>query len=497
VIFESLKEREETVAYRDLREWIDTLDREGELARVKVEVDWDLEIGGILRENMDRNGPALLFENIRDYRNTICTKLFASSLSSNSRIALMLGLSKDTPYRDLIRVWRERAKKSVKPVIVDTGPCKENILKGDDVDLFQFPTPHWQKLDGGRYIGTFHGVVTKDPDTGWINVGTYRQMIHDKNTTTMSLAQGQHIWFHWRKYRPKGKNMPLAVAIGWDQVLPAVAASPVGTGVDEYDIMGALRQKPVELVKCETVDLYVPASSEIVLEGEVITDRSKFITCGPFGEYTGHYGPANLRPPFKVNCITFRKDPILQGTMEGMPINEDHRICSVSHSALIWDLLEERMTGVTGVNNDPSTAYANLIVQIDNSYYGQVHQVAANVWSSHLSNMMCKNIFVCDQDVDIYNLSKVFWAFGYRVDPSKDIIQFPGWISALDPVVHPQDRLGPGGNKGIRLLIDATKPIDRPRADEYLGEKFAIVAYPDDETMRKVETRWEEYGINH
>jgi UbiD family decarboxylase len=483
------------MAYKDLRDWVAKLEQEGELARIKTKVDWNLEIGGIARENMDRGGPALMFENIIDYQDTFCKKLFTCSLSTNSRISLMLGLPKDTPYRDLIQIWRERVKKPINPNIVDTGPCKENILKGDDVDLFQIPTPHWQKLDGGRYIGTFHGVVTKDPETHWTNVGMYRQMIHDKKTTTMSVAQGQHIWFHWRKYRPKGENIPLAVAIGWDQVLPAVSASPVATGVDEYTIMGALRQEPVDLVKCETVDLYVPASSEIVLEGEVITERSEFITCGPFGEYTGHYGPANLRPPFKVKCITFRNDPILQGTMEGMPINEDHRICSVSHSALIWDLLDERMTGITGVNNDPSTAYANLIVQIDNSYYGQVQQVAANVWSSHLSNMMCKNIIVCDQDVDIYDLNKVFWAIGYRVDPAKDIIQFPGWISALDPVVHPKDRLGPGGNKGTRILIDATKPIDRPKVDEYWGERFAVVAYPDDETMKKVRKKWKDYGI--
>ena len=483
------------MAYQDIRDWIKTLEREKELARIKTKVDWDLEIGAIARENMDRDGPALLFENIEGHEDTICRKLFTCSLSSFSRIALMLGLPKDTPYRDLIQIWSERSKKPLEPVIVDTGPCKENIIKGDDVDLFQFPTPHWQKLDGGRYIGTFHGVVTKDPDTGWTNVGMYRQMIHDRQTTTMSVAQGQHIWFHWRKYRPKGQNLPIAAAIGWDPVLPAVAAAPVATDTDEYAIMGALRQKPVELVKCETVDLYVPASSEIVLEGEVITDRSKFITCGPFGEYTGHYGSANLRPPFKINCITFRDDPILQGTMEGMPINEDHRLCSVSHSATIWDLLNERMTGITGVNNDPSTAYANLIVQINNSYYGQVHQVAANVWSSHLSNMMCKNIIVCDQDVDIYDLNKVFWALGYRVDPLRDIIQFPGWISALDPVVHPKDRFGPGGNKGTRLLIDATKPIDKPRAEEYWGEKFAVVALPDDETMKKVRNNWESYGI--
>jgi UbiD family decarboxylase len=483
------------MAYSDLREWIQVLEKEGELTRVKKEVDWDLELGAVARENMDRNGPALLFENIKGHRDTLCKRLLTCSLSSFSRVALMMGLPKDTPYPELIKTWRERVKKPVPPVVVKTGPCKENIIKGDEVDLAQFPAPHWQKLDGGRYIGTFHGVVTKDPDTNWTNVGMYRQMIHDRNHTTMSVAQGQHIWFHWRKYRPKGQNMPMAVAIGWDQVLPAVSSAPVATGVDEYSIMGAIRQRPVELVKCETNDLFVPASAEIVLEGEVITDRSQFVTCGPFGEYTGHYGPANPRPPFKINCITFRNDPILQGTMEGVPINEDHRICSVSHSGLIWDLLNERMTGITGVNNDPSTAYANLIVQIDNSYYGQVHQVAANVWSSHLSNMMCKNIIVCDQDVDIYDINKVFWALGYRVDPPRDIIQFPGWISALDPVVHTKDKMGAGGNKGTRLLIDATKPINAPRSDEYWGERFAVVAYPDKDTMAGVKKNWESYGI--
>lgn len=288
--------------------------------------------------------------------------------------------------------------------------------------------------------------------------------------------------------------MPVAVAIGWDQTLPAVAAAPVPEGVDEWDIMGALRQEPVELVKCETVDLHVPASAEIVLEGEVITDVKTFKNDGPFGEFTGYYGLPSMRPVFKVNCITFRNDPILQGTLEGLPINEDHRMCSVSHSAMVWNLLDERMIGVTGVNCDPSTAYTNTIVQIDNSYYGQVQQVAANIWSSKIALDVGKNIIVCDQDVDIWDLNRVFWALAYRVDPTRDIIQYPGWIHALDPIVPPDQRLGPGGNKGTRLLIDATKPIDRPR-DEYFGERFPPVAYPDAATMERVRKNWEKYGI--
>jgi UbiD family decarboxylase len=485
------------MAYRDLREWIQKLEEAGELKRVGAEVDWNLEIGGILREICDRSGPALLFENIKDHKKTLSTKLFTASLGTFPRVALMLGLPQETPYRDLIKIWRERVRKPVKPVVLDKGACKENILKGKDVDLFQFPTPHWHKLDGGRYIGTFHGVVTKDPETNWENVGTYRQVVHDKNSTSMSVAQGQHIWIHWRKYRRKGKNLPLAVAIGWDPILPAVAASPVPMGVDEWDIMGGLRQEPVELVKCETVDLRVPASSEIVLEGEVITDVSTFKNDGPFAEYPGYYGTTSQRPVFKVHCITFRNNPILQGTITGKPITEDHRVASVSHSALLWDLLDERMPGITGVNNDPSTAYANVIVSIDNSYYGQVQQVAANIWGWMGSHQIGKNIIVCDSDINIYDLNEVFWAIAYRVDPKRDILQFPHWIHALDPIVHPDEKvLGPGGNMGTKLLIDATKPIEKPRSDKLFGEKFAVVAYPDENTMKLVRRKWKEYGID-
>jgi UbiD family decarboxylase len=483
------------MAYRDLREWIKTLEKEGELARVKTEVDWNLEIGGILRRICDTAGPAVLFENIKDYKDTICTKLFTGSLATFPRVALMLGLPKDTPYKELITVWRERSKKRIKPVLVDTGPCKENILKGDDVNLFQFPVPHWSKLDGGRYISTFDGVITKDANTGWENMGVYRAVIHDKSSTSMSVAQGQHIWHCWRSWRREGKNMPLAIAIGGAPLLPAVAAAPVPLQVDEWDVWGAVQQQPVELVKCETVDLRVPASTEIVLEGEVLTDISTFKNDGPFSEFTGHYGGKSQRPVFKVNCITFRNDPIFQGTITGLPVTEDHIVPAVTHSAIVWDLLDERMSGVTGVNADPSTAYTNIIVQIDNSYYGQVHQVAANIWSSKTSLDVGKNIIVCDEDVDIYDLRRVFWALAYRVDPVKDIITFPGWIHALDPIVHPNERLGFGGNKGTRLLIDATKAIDRPRSDELFGERFAPVAYPDKDTMDMVIKNWAKYGL--
>ena len=484
------------MAIKDLREWISELETEGEVARITEKVDWDLELGGITQESFDRGGPALLFENIKGYESTFCRRFFTGALATYPRIALMLGLPKDTPYPQLIDIWRERSKRRVKPVVVPTGPVKQHIVKGDDVNMFDFPAPLWHKLDGHRYIGTFDGVVTKDRDSDWINVGLYRRAIHNEKQLGITFTVGQHAWLHWRSYSKRGENVPVAVAVGWNPIMPAVACSHQGIGTSEYDVMGGLLGEPVELVQCETSDLLVPATAEIVYEGYLDTNRDSFKLEGPFGEYTGYYcSVPHTRPVFNVTCITYRDDPILMGTLEGVPINEDHRITSIGHSASIRDLLDERMRGVTAVNVDPSTAWSNVFVQIDNSYVGQVHQVAANVWSSMSSVMIGKNVFVFDQDVDIFDLNKVMWALGYRLNGERDIIRFPGWVSPLDPSIHPKDRVHEAVKKGDRLLFDCTKPIDWPRTDEWFGERFAPLAYPDDATMKVVRENWAKYGI--
>jgi UbiD family decarboxylase len=485
------------MAYIDLREWTEKLEEEHELARVKEKVDWNLELAGVVQEDFDRQGPALLFENIKDYENTFCKKLFTASLSTYPRIALMMGLPKDTPPREIIKIYMERIKKPKKPVMVENGPVKENILMGEKVDLLQIPAPKWHHRDGGRYIGTCDGVVTKDPESGWVNIGLYRRQLHDKNHTGLVVVHGAHIWRHWRAYKKLGrKTMPVAVVNGWDPVLPMVACSSQPPEVCEYDIMGALRQEPVELVKCETVDLEVPANAEIVYEGEVGLDYETFKMEGEFGEYAGYYGRLpSPKPVFTVNCITYRNDPIFQGTLEGVPTNEDHMMESINHSALAWDHLRQQMIGVTGVNADPSTAWANVFIQIDNSYVGQVFQAATALWGSHIANQAGKNIVVVDEDIDIFDLKKMAWAFAYRVDPKRDIHQFPGIFGPSDVSVHIKDRIGTTTYLGTRLLIDATKWIGYPRTKEWFGEKFAPVCYPDDETMKLVRDKWKKYGI--
>jgi len=488
------------MAYDDLREWIDTLEKEEELTRVKAKVDWDLEIGGIVQEVFDKNGPALLFENIKDHEDTLSKKLFVGSLQSYSRIALMMGLPKDTPPKELIRIYMERLEKPIKPVLVKTGPVKKNVIPSDEADLFQFPAPKWRDRDGGRFIGTCDGVVTKDPETGWVNIGLYRRQILDRNHTGITIIPGQHNWMHWRKHRKLGrKTMPVAMINGWDPVLPMVSCSPQPAGVCEYDVMGAIREEPVELVKCETIDLEVPANAQIVIEGEISLDFESFRKEGPFGEFMGYYGSlASKKPVVTWNCITCQDDPILQGTLEGVPINEDHHMESINLSALCWKTLNQCMRGVLGVNVHPSTGWVNAFVQIDNSYLGQVQQVATGIWCNDWAFQVAKNIMVVDADIDIFDLNKLSWAFATRVYPPRDIIQFPGTTIVTDPSVHPKDRVGLKGQTtymGVRLLIDATKFLGNPRHEDYEGERFAPVARIDEDTITKVRDRWKEYGI--
>lgn len=201
-------------------------------------------------------------------------------------------------------------------------------------------------------------------------------------------------------------------------------------------------------------------------------------------------------PIIKVKCITHRSDPILQGTLEGVPINEDHRIVSVNASSILWNFLEEQLGDVvTGVNVDPSTGWANVFVQVNNRYIGQPFRVASLIWG-YSSPYLAKNIMVVDTDIDIYDLKKIAWAFAYRVDPKKGLHIFPGWGSPTDPVVHPKDRYTHTYVKVNQLLIDATKPIhESPPSEQWRNEKFPPLAYPDGETMKKVEERWEELGL--
>src|SRR6185369_11904502 len=339
---------------KDMRDWISWLEDEGQLSRVKAPVDWDEEMGTITRRAYDVYGdasPAMLFENIKDYPAAKGpSQVFIGQFRSYARLAMMFGLDpRKTQRRDIIARYRECMRNIVPRKTVATGPCKEVILKGKDIDVWKFPVPMWHHRDGGRYVGTMHGVVTKDLNSDWINIGLYRVMVLDKNKLAVYLRPGrQHIGQQFIAYRDAKKRMPVSLIIGLEPSLPFCFSTGIPRGVCEYDVAGAVRGAAVEVVKCETNDLPVPAASEIVIEGYI--DPGEMAPEGPFGEYPGYYGELpGPSPVMHITAITHRKNPIFQGSLEGHPINESHVLASVSKTATAWEAMEN--AGITGIRD--------------------------------------------------------------------------------------------------------------------------------------------------
>ncbi|MFC2003808.1 UbiD family decarboxylase [Chloroflexota bacterium] len=485
------------MASRDLRSWMGKLETEGELKRIKARVDWDGEIPEIIKKVLEKRGPAILFENIKDYENTWCTKMFSGGLASRKRLALMMGMPKDTSHSELAQMLRKRFKEPVPPKQVDTGPVKENIIKGNDVDLFQIPTPKWHPLDGGRYIITWGGIVTMDPDSGEHNVGLYRGMIISKNKIGVLLVPAQDWGKHYSKYQQMGQPMPVAVFFGGDPSFAFVASQSVIT--EEYGVIGAIMQEPVSLVKCETSGLMVPAEAEIVVEGSISPDPNTYEIEGPFGEWTGFYGMEGKRPVIKVDCITFRNDPIYRGSFEGMRIglvNEDAFVGHLGRSALMWDILgSQGIPGILDIVPAPTT-----VVKIHKTYQGQAKHIAAALWGSKIAVSGVKTVMVVEEEVDIHNLRALELALQTYVDPAKDVIVFPMGIGGhLDISVSSENRdeIRFGAGLQNKLLIDATIDWTAHPIREAWGNRrippTCTGSPPELEEL--VQKRWKEYGF--
>lgn len=474
--------------YKDLREFIERLRPEVELTEISAEVDWRYELGAIVRKNLDMKGPALVFKKIKNYS----TPLFTCGMSTYLRLALAMGLPVNKTLEEIISEFRRRIQKPIKARKVETGPCKENILKGDEVDLLKFPVPLWQEGDGGRYIGTWHGVITRDPETGWMNAGMYRLMVHDRKTLGILIARDQHIGLHYEKYRRMNRSMPVAIVIGMDPVLPLAFLTPFPADMDEYDFAGGLRGGAVDLVKCETVDLEVPAFAEIVIEGEIPLHERKVE--GPFGEWMGHYGGrSGPRPVIHIHCITHRNDPIFRGALEGKPINEDHICTSVALSALAYNFLIGTLgiPGIRGVHFPAASGgWGMAVVSVSQRYPAHSRTIAHALLGSKIGAFL-KNVVIADEDIDPFNLDEVWWAMLSRLQASRGItILQRGKTAFMDPSQLPELQ-----GFADTLLIEAVKPYEWQPRSEWKNERFPPVAYPSKKMMEAVEKRWNEFGI--
>jgi UbiD family decarboxylase len=496
------------VAYKDLREWIAALEAESQLTRVTAEVDWKYELGAIVRRTWDVYGdasPALLFTNIKGYPAPGPNKLFTGAFRSWYRAAMMLGLDPKTATRNqILRTLKERItdkSQHIPPRWVKSGPVKQNIIKGDDVDLGIFPTPHWNERDGGRLLGSFGSVFTKDRDSGWVNVGVYRLMMHSRNELGIQLdPANQHIGEHYFKKIQDNEPMEVAVAIGHEPALTFMACIPTVDQVSELDIAGAIRGAPIEVVRAETVDLPVPADAEIVIEGTIHPKERKME--GPLGEYPGYYGSvAGPKPVLRVKCITHRNDPIFRGTLEGHPVNEDHMTLALGHAAYAWDILERNsIKGVIDVAMPlDSCGYATCVVSIKPLMEAHADVVACALWGSKAIVWAYKHVIVVDEDIDPWNSEMVNWSIAWRTRASEDIKIWKNHKgSRLDPRIPPEE-------KGFqdRVLIDATRPYHwAPRpvwSTEPEGRglplKFPPSTRPATETCLRVNSRWNQLNI--
>ena len=481
----------------DLRDFLDLLDEHDELQRIQVEVDWNLEMGAITRRCYDLGAAAALFENVKGYPKgfrALGAPLGASRKRGHSlfaRTALALGMHSSASPKEIMQTYLERKEKLIKPVVVKTGPCKENIVQGDDVDLFKFPIPLIHGGDGGRYIGTWHTVITKDPDSSWVNWGMYRLMVHDRTTLGCLFPAQQHIGQMYQKYEAMNRPMPIAVAIGAQPIVPIVSCVQLPPYVNEAEVAGALQGAPIPVVRCETVDLEVPATAEIVLEGEVLPHERKME--GPFGEYMGYEaGKSSPKPVLKVKAITYRNNPILPFSNMGMPVHEGQTATALIKGAEIYAELKRMGLPVKGVFCPPYGVGHMAVISTEVPFVNFARRVAHAVWATK-PGIFTYYIVVVDTDVDPTNMDEVLHAMTTKCHPVDGIHPVPHnpGFPVLLPFLPQKERLI-GDAAGV--IFDCTWPKHWPQDAIPIKASFENL-WPK-ELQERVLQNWQNYGFN-
>ncbi len=435
------------MVYRDLREWIEHLETEGELVRLKEEIRLEPDVGAISRAIADVQGLGVLADNIFGFHDA---RIAIGLSASWRRSAMTLGLPKESSHREMVKAWEKalgRYPVKAKMVAKEDAPCKQNIMRGEEVNLFSFPIPKTSLQDAAPYI-TKMMCITKDPDSGWVNAGMYRMQVLDRNRTGIMFHGSRHIAEHYNKARRDKRPLEMAVAIGLDPATLLTAAVKIPRGWDEFDFAGALRQAPVELVKAETADLPVPATAEIVLEGELSLTAN--LLEGPFGEFTGSYSGCLMMPIFQINTITYRNNTIFDFLLCGRPPADGYYMSCIPSVAALEQELRHNCPNITQI------AYLlpslmNCVVQGRWTSRGEARKAILAALSSE-SIVNSKMVTVVDEDVDPWNAQDVLWAIVTRCQANTDLVILPGLASELDPSAEDD-------GTGCKFGIDATKSI--------------------------------------
>lgn len=456
--------------WTDLRGWLDAVDAIGELRHVKGATS-EAEIGAITEMlEQQEDSPAALFESIPGFDDGY--RVLSNSMGTRARQAITLGLDPaTTSHEDLISFWRDSMRDftPIEPNVVGSGAVQENVLDGEQVDLTVFPAPIWHPKDGGRYIGTASLNIVKDPDTGILNVGSYRNQIFDRNSLGIRVAPPHHGGIIKEKWMANGEPCPIVICVGHDPLLfmSACVEGP-RLGESEFAWAGGVAGKAIDVIEGEITGLPIPANAEIAFEGFITTDE--FHKEGPYGEWTGYYqdGYDNERV-VKVDRIYHRADPIILGCPQGKPPHEDNRFLAYLRAGMIWDQLEKAgVPGVTGVWSPPEGANRLMtVVSIDTQYAGHGKQAGLIASQCAAGVEVNRLTVVVDSGVDVTSLQDVMWAMLTRSDPDRDLEVLSGTKGArLDMAMGPRER---ELKVNSRMVIDATTPFhwkDHPDAGE-------------------------------
>lgn len=477
----------------DLREWLGRVEEIGELTKVAQPVDRDEEMSAIsYLVAKQQPSPAVLFERPRGFdKSPIGARMLWNILGpSVKRVALTLEEPAETPTVELIRRVKDKLKRRLPPheVGIAQAPIYQNTLTGKAIDLNQLPIPRHWPLDGGRYAGTADAVITRDPDSGYLNIGTYRMMVQGKSQVGLYLSPGKDARLHITRAWQQGKPIHVAAAWGIDPLFMLVGSQTFPKNVSEYEYAGGIKGQPIPVVRGKTTDLLLPANAELVIEGIIRPNSVK--AEGPFGEFPGYYGrPEAGCPLVDITAVHHRTQPILTNAlMADYPSCEQSGFFSVIRSAKIWDDLDKLgIPGIAGVYAHPAAAggFGMTVISLEQRYAGHAAQALALAAQVPGGAYYTKWIIAVDEDIDPTDIDQVIWAMASRCNPIDDIdILRNTWSTWLDPTQNPPEKR-PYGSKA---LINACK------------EHRHLPVFSKRTTLRKkvydqVAARWSELGL--
>ncbi len=437
--------------FEDLRGYLQHLEKQGQLKRVADEVDTKYDIAAGIRKTSDIEGPALLFENVKGYQGW---RVLGGLFATRKLIALGLGVAEDR----LLERYMTLEEKRIPPATVSTGPVKEIKWTGADVDLHKLPIVTHAGKDVGAYV-TIGVQVGKDPDNGARNLSIHRMLLLGKDRLSLWAPPDHHLGRMILKAEEKKRGLEVATAIGLEPAIVIGSQAKVPYGVDEYHVAGGLRGAAVELVRCETIDVEVPAAAEVVIEG--VTLPGERVADGPYGEYPGCYSEAKSAPVLKVTAITMRKNPIYQTALTGMPVTENHTLIEYANAAVIYREAMKIVPEVRDIYVTPGGTFRHhVVVSIKKRHDDEARNLILALLALGIG---LKQVTVVDEDIDIRNPTEVEWALSTRMQPDRDLIVIPRIAcSTLDPSV-------PKPRSTAAWGIDATVPVaDRSKYEKVL-----------------------------